>query len=282
MIEAIQCPHCGWQNEPTAVMCGGCGQLLRTQDPVAPGGSRQTSSWPAARSGSPAGPNADLPTMYNAPAATPAARRTGAGAPNAPAWPGGPDGRASAATRKKPGRWWRVALALLLTLAVLAAIAAAAWGLIIRPAIHTQVDNAIGGALNSAIASLPSVPEQALLAVGSKVTISQDETNALLQRELPQNTGLVGASVAYQPGVIEMTYSAYGQSGTIDTSLQVQGSQVVATNTQVNGVLGWVESGSELQTTLNQALGQLQNKTPHGFQSVQVSNGQLTVILRTA
>jgi hypothetical protein len=284
MMETIQCPHCGWQNEMSAVMCGGCGQLLRTEA-ATPSGTRASASWSAAQRDPAAAASSDLPTLYGtaAPAPVPSrGARTGGPAAAAPAWPGGPGAPASGARRKRSGGLAGVALALVLSLAVLVALGAAAWGLFIRPAIHAQVDAAISSALNAAIATVPPVPEQALLAVGSKITVSQDETNAVLRRELPQNSGLDSASVVYQPGVVELLYSAYGQSGTIDTSLQVRNKQVVATNTHVSGLLGWVESGPELESTLNQAFGQLQTKTPHGFQSVQIGTGQLTVILRTS
>lgn len=168
-----------------------------------------------------------------------------------------------------------------LSLVVLVAVAAVLWLMLLRPYLHSRVDGAISDALNQAIEPLPTLSDQDLQALNPSITVTGGETTALVTRELPPGTGLDRLSVAFQPNQVILTYSAYGQQGTIQTGFQVQNSQLIATDTQVGGPLGWVESGDELRATLDQALAELDAKTPHGFQSVRVAAGTLTVTFKT-
>src|SRR5260370_397626 len=101
----LMCPHCGWRNEGTARMCGGCGQPLRDSSavPLRPA------------SGSPYGAASyanDAPTSLSSGVGAPRdARAVPPGGGNPAAWPGpGNAAGASQAPRSAPG-WPRALLA---------------------------------------------------------------------------------------------------------------------------------------------------------------------------
>ncbi len=285
MTQGIQCSRCGWQNDSSAIMCGGCGQPLRASgaalgygpsvDVVAPAGS------PTA---APVNSDSDMPTVQGVALTQPMAQtasipnRISQGQPAA--WPGTSSGPAARpATRRS---WWRGPLAALIVLGVLAALIVGAWALVIRPVAHAQADGAIAGILDVAVGSIPPIPEEALSVAGPAVTVTDVEINNLVLRNLPANSNVDSLTIAFRPGMIVANYSAFGQSGTIETRLQTRNGQLVATDTRVTGILGWVESGEELQATLNQELAKLRSKTPHGVQSVRITNGRITIVLRTS
>lgn len=274
MAYLTACPHCGWQNDAASRVCGGCGQPLRTTG--APFDVTQTV--PLQR---PARVNVGGPQPYRAPSET-ANRPT-------PRWPEAaqaPVVRGAAPQRTRPRRAGSclargllgIAIAMLLVLV----LAGTVWALAVRPFVHAQVDGAIGTGLEQAIGAIPPIPDQALQVLGTRFSVSAADVNAVVANELPRGQGLDNMAVTFNAGDVVLSYSAYGQPGTIQTTLQVRQGALVATGTQVSGLLGWVESGDELQATLDRALSQLQTKTPHGFQSVAVAPGVLTVVLRSA
>jgi hypothetical protein len=269
MAPPITCPRCGWSNHAAARVCGGCGQALRALG--SPLGATQTV--PLARplvagGASIYGALPDAPTQVAAPVWPGAARRAEAPPP--------------ARRRSRAGSCLlRGLLGVAIALVVVVALVAAAWELAVRPYVHAQVDGAIGNGLSQAVASIPPIPDQALKLVGAQFSVNAADVNAMVVNQLPRGSGLDGLSVAFEPGTIELDYNAFGQPGAIRTTLRVQNDALVANQTQVSGPLGWVESGDELQATLDQALAQLRNKTPHGFQSVAIQAGQLIVVLKT-
>jgi hypothetical protein len=265
MLQSIRCPQCGWQNEPTAIMCGGCGQPLRTTAAMGVAGSDPLpSAEPTTAS--------DLPTLYDVPPPVAASTRH-TGAP----WPGT---QAAPQPRARGRGFRRGLLALAITLAVLAVIAGGLWSLLVRPALHSQVDGLIGQSLDQAVARVPQISADDLPALGS-IPVTAGDINAELQQALPSGSRLNSVTVLFRSGMVVGTYSAYGTTGTVQTTLQVQGGQLQVAGTQVSGPLGWVETGDELQATLNQGLAQLSSKTPHGFDSVSVGENSITLVLNT-
>jgi hypothetical protein len=188
-----------------------------------------------------------------------------------------------ATTRPRPARGGcgRTLLGLALTLGVLLVLVAAAWALVIRPPLHARADDAIGARLDGAVGALPAVEADDLQATGSRITITDAQVDAVLAHDLPQGMGIDRLTVSFAPGVVLLHYSAGGWGGTISTSPQVRGGNLVATQTHVTGILGWVESGPELEATANRSLAGLRAKTPAGFQMVSASQGALSVALNT-
>jgi hypothetical protein len=172
-----------------------------------------------------------------------------------------------------------VTLALLL--ATLAAGIWGVWSLAIRPALHARADNAIRSELQLALAPVPTLPPLAVQLGLTHISASQDFVNSVLQKQLASSGQPVSAQLAFQSGQVVIQYTALSMPGTISTTLTAQGGRLVTTNTQVSGALGLVETGDELQATLNQALAELQTKVPYGFSSVQSEGGTLTLRLNT-
>ncbi|HEV2238889.1 MAG TPA: hypothetical protein VGR57_19680 [Ktedonobacterales bacterium] len=269
----IQCARCGWHNEATAIMCGGCGQPLRASAPSYP--PPATAQWAQAPATTPG---------------VPAARRA-SGASNAPTWPapGGwvppanaaPAARAAARPRRSgclSGCLWTLAI----TVTLFALLVAGTWGLVVRPAVHAQADSALASGIGALIASVPAIPEQALQFTGPTFTVSEASTNDLLRQAAPAVNGMQTLTARYTPGVARVHYAARGWAGDITMRPLVRGGQIAVEDVHVTGILGWIESGPELQVTLNRQLAALTGKTPHGFASLSVATGQMMVTLKTA
>jgi hypothetical protein len=269
VVDGIQCARCGWHNEATAIMCGGCGQPLRAAQPAYQ-------------------PPATVP-WSQAPAAQPATPQRLSGGHDAPTWPapGGwaPAAAAPAAPVARPRRssclsgcLW----SLLITLALFTALAVGVWSLVLRPAIHAQADGALAKGIGALVASVPPIPEQALQIAGSKVTISEASSNDAL-RQLSGTAGIQNlVTVRYAPGIVRVQYDVRGNAGEITMQPRARDGRIEVVNVHVTGILGWIESGQELQATLNRELAPLSGKTPHGFAELTVTAGQVTVTLKTA
>ncbi|HEV2459219.1 MAG TPA: hypothetical protein VGS80_12745, partial [Ktedonobacterales bacterium] len=126
---AVTCARCGWQNEPTARMCGGCGQPLRSSLPGE--GQPYTSTDTMPYSG-------EAETLYAPPAVPPdlpqsVVSRPPGGTASSAAWPEA-GARSRAGSQATKGlRWWRAPLILLLVLGLLVGTSLGAWALIVRP-----------------------------------------------------------------------------------------------------------------------------------------------------
>jgi hypothetical protein len=88
--------------------------------------------------------------------------------------------------------------------------------------------------------------------------------------------------VRYESGVVRVRYAVRGNGGEITLQPRVRNGQIEVENVHVSGILGWIESGPELQATLNRELAPLSGKTPHGFAAISVVTGELTLTLKTA
>lgn len=171
---------------------------------------------------------------------------------------------------------------LLITLALFMALAVGAWSLVLRPALHAQADGALANGIGTLVAGVPPIPEQALLIAGPKVTISEASTNDAL-RQVAGAAGMQNVvAVRYAPGVVHVQYDVRGNTGEITMQPRARDGRIEVVNVHVTGILGWVESGQELQATLNRELAPLSGKTPHGFAVLIVAAGQVTVTLKTA
>src|SRR5262249_45620138 len=124
MLQAeIICGRCGWRNESTARMCGGCGQPLREFDPAATAAATPSVGWAAAVPFTPQAyahdappalaPTPVLPGPYppalSYPTATPPLQRS------LSPWPGGTERAASRPAGRGSSRWRILVIALVVT-----------------------------------------------------------------------------------------------------------------------------------------------------------------------
>jgi hypothetical protein len=77
---------------------------------------------------------------------------------------------------------------------------------------------------------------------------------------------------------VALSFQAYGTSDAISTALGVSNGKLVAAATQIDGPLALVESGGELEATLNEALGRMRGDVR--FTQVSVNGGVMTVSIK--
>jgi hypothetical protein len=242
--------QCGWRNEPTALRCGGCGSPLSAAAVSQP--APFVGGYDATRYAS------EGPTqLASAPAPAPGRPQAPAYAQGAPVWPGAV-GQPQASARKRRGPW-RGLLVLLLVLAILAGGAAGTWAMVLRPAIHHILDSRLRTALDNLVAEVPAQPNVTLPPGLHDVSTSIPAAafNEQLAREAAATGNVRDPQVHFQNGDVIISFVAFGRTTEVTTRLVAQGGRVYAEQTTVNCPLCFVETGSELQDTFNEALGRL-------------------------
>ncbi len=244
----IVCANCGWRNEPSAMMCGGCGR------PLYGGPSR------LARSSQPVDLEDTIPDI---PTVEP---RT---APTAvvPAPKPGPS-RATQPAKRRRGR--RLLVGCLVTLAVLLAVAIGCWVEIIRPVAHTIVDNELRNVLETAASKAPVYPP-------GTVAVTEAQVNQKLADHDFGRVPIRQIAAQFRGGSAGITYTLPITGGSVRTELVVHDGKLFAEDTHVEGLAGFIETGNELQATLNDALALL--PTDDVFGSVTAQNGTLSVTI---
>lgn len=292
-IPPVTCMRCGWQNEPTARMCGGCGMPLHTTDPGATSNVELVGSTASlALHATPAPMEMeyppDAPTAYlsqrdqppqayvhSGPVVTALPGRPSA-APAVWAGPAGAEhGKKRPAARPR-GLWWRILLIALVVLGVLMGGALGAWASIIRPSVHAQVDANLRTSLNSAIdqvaANIRQLPRGLLL----QVTVPASDIDQQIQQNIPAGTPLSDVHLHFADGGIQIAYVQNGSPGTITTHLQANQGRLQARATSVDYPLGFVESGDEMERAMNDAFARL----PSGLMVLTVSTNNDTLSLK--
>ncbi len=118
---------------------------------------------------------------------------------------------------------------------------------------------------------LPAVPT-------TNLTVTADDATAGLQANISSDVPVQNVHVSFQGGRTTVAYTAYGVSGAVSTSLVAASGRLTAQDTTVDGPMGLVESGSELQTALNDTLANLRHDI--SVQQVSEQNGVLTVAVK--
>ncbi|MGZ3676945.1 MAG: hypothetical protein ACXWQR_00045 [Ktedonobacterales bacterium] len=292
----VTCTRCGWQNEPTARMCGGCGMPLRTTDPGATsnvdllGGTAAPALRTTPAPMEMASPS-DAPTAYLPQRDRPQQAYVHPG-PVITALPGQPSATPAvwagpARTehdKKRPeahsrSRWWRLPLIALVVLGVLVGGALGVWATIIRPSVHAQVDANMRTSFNSAIekvaANISQLPSDSLL----QITVSASDVDQQIQQNMPAGTPLSDVHLHFADGGIQISYVLNGSPGTITTHLQANQGRLQAQATSVDYPLGFVESGDEMERAMNDAFARL----PGGPKvlTVSINNDTLSLTVHT-
>jgi hypothetical protein len=251
--ETLVCARCGWRNEATARMCGGCGRPLRALDPAATTAVHPVSPDAAYATGT---RTAYAPAERPSPYAPPSTLTS-----SAPSrWPdagGSTTPRPPSPSPRRPRGWARALVVFLVVLLVLAGGLLGAWALVIRPAVHTAVDSSLRAALDNAVqaatANITIVPN-------GQYTLPAAAFDAEIQRQLPADSHISDAHLDFARDGVRVTYRFFGRPGSITTHLAASDGHVVARGTTVTDVLSLVESGNEMEATLNEALGRLPSR----------------------
>jgi hypothetical protein len=240
-------------------MCGGCGRRLVASAPAV-GAQAVASS--AHAYGNPRGSGSpgdeDAPTVADvAPVAVapPRPRRTGTGARSprpqwgaAPAWPSRRWGKAST-----------VLIGLLIALLVLLLGGTAAWAAVLRPQLHQQIDGTLRSQLDTVVATVNAQvmvdPSQPNLTITRPVSAA-DVTGAL-QQQIPSGVPVQNVHVNFSDGRVIVSFTTNGFDGAVSTALHANNGRLEAVATEVDGPLALVESGDEMERTINAAMSKL-------------------------
>jgi hypothetical protein len=219
----------------------------------------------------------DAPTVPDLPIVTPPRRGTTA-APPRPYLPG-PGGRPGA----NPAA--RILLIVLAVVVVLVAACTGAWGLIVRPALHQSVDTALRTQLDGFVDSYNALPQLSQLrgssrSVSLSVTVQATDVTASIQQQAAQQSAIKNPQVTFANGRATLSFQAYGTDEAISTALSATNGKLLVAATRVDGPLAIVETGSELEATLNEALGRM--RTDISFTQLTLHGGVMTVSLKSA
>lgn len=286
------CQSCGAANQDNDQFCGQCGSVLKASAPQghAWGGSPTQLSPLAATVYPPASGAEDWqaptiaappPVRTSRPADAPAGGRGWTPQPDygyASPSPGGgqtPPGAARTALpaqrAKRRRRWPWYFLVFLL---IFGLVAAGGWIFLLRPAVHQSVDGEVQQGLQRAVGQIPfdaarSAPSRYVL------PIPEDQMNSYLNQNSSALAPITSMQVSLQPGVMIVTFQAYGFGSTVRLGLAVQNGKLIAQNVQVSGLLWWVENAQELTPRLNDALAQVSTNLGHTLASVAIDEGVL-------
>lgn len=271
----INCARCGWQNEPTARMCGGCGAPLRTPEPGAVSAYAQHGG-PFAAEGvggsalySPDAPTTLTPTPPDMPAMGMMSPPYAAGAVGG--WPGVAT-PVAAREQPRPDRGRRILITTGVALATLLIGLVAAWALIIQPALHNAADAQLRNALASAVSNVPGH------APAGHYFIKQDDMNSTLQQLLPADAPIKNLQARFSDGAIVFTYSFLGGTGSVTTEPYASGGDLRVQGTRVDGLLSLVESGDQLENVFNDALSKVPEQGKINSVSVTGDRIEVTVV----
>lgn len=290
------CQSCGAANQDNDQFCGQCGGMLKTSAPQAPAwGASPTAFSPQAATIYPpahGAQNWQAPTLAVPPpiqASRPADALAGGqgwtpqpdygAASLAPTgWRTPPPSASgpSAASRPRARRRRRWPWYFLLFLLIFGVVAAGGWIFFLRSAVHQSVDGEIQQGLQRAVGQIPFDAARAAPS-GYMLPIPEDQMNNYLNQNSAALAPITSMQISLQPGVMIVTFQAYGFGSTIRLGLAVQDGKLIAQNVQVDGLLWWVENAQELTPRLDDALGQVSTNLGHALESVTIEEGVLTL-----
>jgi hypothetical protein len=254
--ETLVCARCGWRNEATARMCGGCGRPLRALDPAATTAVHPISP-DAAFPSAPTSYATGTRTVY-APTERPPYAPPSTLTPSR--WPdagGSTTPRPASPSPRRPRGWARGLIVFLVVLLVLTGGLLGAWALVIRPAVHNAVDSSLRAALDNAVqtatANITIVPN-------GQYTLPAAAFDAEMRRQLPKDSHISDAHLDFTRDGVRVTYRFFGRPGSITTHLAASDGHIIARGTTVTDMLSLVESGDEMEATLNEALARLPSR----------------------
>lgn len=290
------CQSCGATNDNNDQFCGQCGSMLKGSAPQAPawGASPTQLSPQAATVYPPAGaaegwqaPTLAVPppVRTSRPADTPAGGQGWTAHPDygaaslAPTgWRTPPPSAAAPPAGRRAKRRRRWPWYFLLFLLIFGVVATGGWIFFLRPAVHQSVDGEIQQGLQRAVGQIPFDAARSAPS-GYPLPIPEDQMNTYLSQNSEALAPITSMQVSLQPGVMIVTFQAYGFGSTVRLGLAVQDGKLVAQNVLVSGLLSWVENAQELTPRLNEALAQVSTNLGHALASVTIDEGVLRLTL---
>lgn len=166
-----------------------------------------------------------------------------------------------------------------LTLVVLALLLTAGWFLGLRPYLHAMAQNQIDQSFGDAIQQMPPQVSQA---PAGPFILTEDLFNNLIQINIPPNSNVKQVAAHITTSNINIDFQVYGMQCAVTGIPQVVNKQLVATNVQVDGILGLVMSNDEMTATLNKHLADAQVKLNHPILDVHLESQKMIMTLGPA
>lgn len=133
--------------------------------------------------------------------------------------------------------------------------------------VGQQIEQGAQQGLPTVVASLPS----------GEIRITEQQANSFLASRASSMRPIDYAQVHFVPGELQASISALGTTSTLRSGLAVQDGRVIATDPQVDGVLGQVINVQDLAHSLeNQLNAQLQAQGRR-VTGVQIKQGEMVV-----
>ena len=173
----------------------------------------------------------------------------------------------------------RAFITLAIVSLVLLLMSVCGWASVIRPALHTAVDQQLRAGLAAQIDKIPAVPD-GFPAITRTITDTEFNRQARAGNPTNDQGDLKDIRIQFLPGQVVMTYRMWGSPGKIATNIFAKNGRIFVANTQVDGWLAQVENGDELQGALNDSLARLPGQDY--VERLVVGNGTLTITLRHA
>jgi hypothetical protein len=251
-VPGIQCAHCGWLNDPGARMCGGCGLPLMASATNTP-----------KKGGVPADEAITDPELQTV--AAPRGRATPVASPPIP-------------TGRRMNPVARVFLILGVVILIFACICAGAWGLVIRPSLHNQVDSAMRTQMNALADQANAALINAIPLIQARGgTLASSVSASTLNEQIAANASsqspVSNTHVSFADGQLKITFDSNNQQNSITTTLGTASGHLVARGTTVTGLIALIESGPELESSINDAL----NRLPPNAQSANPQFSSVTL-----
>jgi hypothetical protein len=156
----------------------------------------------------------------------------------------------------------RVFLILGVVVLILACVCAGAWGVVIRPALHNQVDSAMRTQMNNLadqasralVDAIPTIQSKGGSFVGS---VAASTLNEQIAASASSQNPVSNTRVSFANGQLKITFDSNNQQNSITTTLGTASGHLVARGTTVTGLIALIESGPELESAINDALSRL-------------------------
>ncbi len=167
----------------------------------------------------------------------------------------------------------------LVTLIVVALLLTAGWFFGLRPYFHAMAQNQIDQAFTDAV---QHIPPQVSQAPGGPFPLTEDLFNNLIQINMPPNSIVKQVVAHITTSNIDIEFQVYGMQCAVTGIPQVVNKQLVATNVQVDGILGLIMSNDEMTAILNKHLADAQVKLNHPILDVHLENQKMILTLGPA
>lgn len=171
------------------------------------------------------------------------------------------------------------ALGCLTTLVLLLIVLGVGWVFVGRPYFHAMAESKIDNALNAGVNQIPSSPLISLIPAGTTIPINENAINNLIVLNISPSDPIQKPETQITTQNITLSFQLYNFPSSISMVPAVQNGHLVAQNVQVNGIMGFIMSPSEMTDILNKHFADAQNKLGKTVTSTQLKANEFDITL---